>query len=119
VTAVHCHCRDCQYASGGACSTVFLVPADTIVIEGRMVSYGSRADSGAAVTRQFCGICGSPLFAVNAEFPSLLAIKAASLDDPGWLRPAADIWTASAQPWATIHHDLLRFEKNFGSTGSE
>ena len=27
IATLHCHCRDCQYASGGAFATVLLVPA--------------------------------------------------------------------------------------------
>ena len=31
--------------------------------------------------------------------PEVVVIKVASLDDPSWFRPMADIWMGSAQPW--------------------
>ena len=31
---LHCHCRDCQYASGGDGSTAMIVSADDMSIEG-------------------------------------------------------------------------------------
>ena len=38
----------------------------------------------------------------RARGPStgFVAIKAATLDDPNWLRPTAHFWSKSAQAWA-------------------
>jgi hypothetical protein len=111
---LHCHCRDCQYASGGDGSTALIVSADDLSIEGTAASFAASADSGNTVIRQFCGTCGSPLFAKSPVSPALLAIKAATLDDPSWLAPAAHIWMDSAPPWACVPAGLLIFPKNFG-----
>jgi hypothetical protein len=115
-TVIHCHCRDCQYASGGACTTVLVVATASVTIEGAPASFVAKADSGTEVHRLFCQRCGSPLFAKNSATPTLLGIKAATLDDPTWLRPAAHIWTASAVPWARLDDDLTKFARNFGSS---
>lgn len=40
----------------------------------------------------------------------MMSLRASSLDDPGWVRPAADIWTASAQPWDTMNPAIPKFE---------
>ena len=114
IFVVHCHCRDCQYASGGASSTAAIVPYDAVTIEGESASYSVTADSGAQVFRRFCATCGSPLFAGNEKSPAFLAIRAASLDDPSWLIPAADIWMKSAQPWAPLQEGLMRWQANPG-----
>ena len=113
---VHCYCRDCQYASGGASSTGAIVMADSLTIDGRPASFSSQADSGTTVTRQFCAKCGSPVFASNAAAPTVVAIKAATLDDPSWLEPSANIWVGSAPRWAHIGDDLPRFAKNVGAS---
>jgi len=74
-----------------------------------------EAESGTTVARLFCARCGSPL-ARSPAAPALFVIKAASLDDPGWLRPSAHLWTHSAPRWASMAGDLPRFPKNFGAT---
>jgi hypothetical protein len=105
-----CHCRDCRYASKAACTTVVVVKAENLAIEGEPSNYRSRSDSGVTVFRQFCGSCGSPLFAGNEAFPGFVAIKAATLDDSSCLRPTAQVSTESAHPWA----NLARHLENFG-----
>ncbi|MBI4515242.1 MAG: GFA family protein [Deltaproteobacteria bacterium] len=112
---VHCYCRDCQYASGGASSSVLVVMQESVSVEGSPASFSVAADSGTMVSRLFCGQCGTPLFARNAATTSLLGIKVATLDDPSWLQPSAHIWTDSAPPWVGFHDDLAKFAKNFGA----
>lgn len=113
---LHCYCRDCQYSSGGACTTALVVSADSVVVDGSPASFSVEADSGTTVSRLFCATCGSPLFAKNASAPALFVIKAATLDDPGWLKPAAHIWTDSAPPWACIADALAKFPRGFGAS---
>jgi len=107
VAVVNCHCRDCQYASGGAYSTVVIVPRDALEIEGETRAYTVTAETGNPITRRFCPTCGSPVFSEPKSGPvPVWVIKAGSLDDPSWLTPAMHIWTDSAQPWAEMSPDL-------------
>lgn len=39
-----------------------------------------NTESGAKVTRQFCGECGSPLFASNETIPGFLVVTSGSLE---------------------------------------
>lgn len=97
-----CHCRDCQYICGGAPSYVFLVAAHNLKItQGETARYRSTADSGAIRVRHFCPNCGTPLFAENSAYPSVISIKAGSLDDTSLYKPTAHFWTESAPAW---HH---------------
>lgn len=113
--AGHCHCRDCQYASGGPFATVVLVSAPSLrLLRGEVRSFDVVAESGSTVSRKFCPTCGTPLFSALAGPAPLVAIKAGSLDDPSWVKPAAEIWTASAQPWAPHGEGLPRIPKNPG-----
>jgi hypothetical protein len=113
---INCYCRDCQYASGGACTTALVVAAADVKIEGSPATFTVEAESGTRVNRLFCPTCGSPLFASNPDTSALFAIKAATLDDPGWLRPGAEIWTRSAPAWARMAEELPQYAKNFGSS---
>jgi len=113
--AGHCHCRDCQYASGGAFSTVVLVPAAAFrVREGEPRRFDVVAESGSTVSRYFCPTCGTPLYSALGGRGPLVAVKAGSLDDPSWVRPAMEIWTDRAQPWAPHAEGLPRVPRNPG-----
>ena len=110
-----CHCRDCQYASGGEPAAVVVVPKPAFkMTKGEVKSYAVKGESGNEVARQFCGTCGTPLFSALAGNPGLWAIKAGSLDDPSWLKPTAYLWKISAQPWAHLDPAIHAFDKQPG-----
>lgn len=111
--SVLCHCRDCQYISGGGPTPVIIISAEQLVIiRGVPLEFGSKSDSGSLVTRSFCGNCGSPLFVYNDNYPELRAVKAGSLDIPGIFEPGLSIWTGSAQRWMHLDGGVPQFPKN-------
>jgi hypothetical protein len=108
---MNCHCRDCQYTSGGAFSTVAVVPAAAFKLtKGTPRRFTVKGDSGKEVTRSFCDTCGTPVF---SEPPggAIMVVKAGTLDDPSWLKMGGALYTKSAQPWAHIDPNLPAFEK--------
>ena len=112
---VVCHCRDCQYASGGAPANVLVVPRDGLeVVSGSdaLRSFKTVADSGHEVTRQFCSVCGTPMFEVLELEPDIRLVKVGSLDDASGLQVDATAWTVSAQPWAHVDRTTVLFERN-------
>lgn len=114
--AVFCHCRDCQYWSGGAGSVVLRANEVDVHIEGTPVEHEVVSEQGTRVGRSFCGRCGTPLFARGSALPGVLVITLASLDDPDAIAPMATIWTASAPGWARIADDLPCFPGNYPGT---
>jgi len=111
IASAHCHCTDCQKATGSGFATVFGLAQSDVTVEGQahLGSYTLRADSGLDVTRQFCQHCGSPLFTLAENNPGFIWIKAGTLDHSDWLQPTDSCWTGSAAPWAeasttTTHH---------------
>lgn len=110
--AVECFCRDCQRASGGASTTGLAVPAEALAVKGEPRRHVTRADSGNDAWREFCGECGSPLFAGNTGNTAFIAVKVASLDDPGAAAPQVQVWTSSAPAWAHIQAELPSFMKS-------
>jgi hypothetical protein len=96
---VNCHCRDCQLASGGGYSATLIMASNSVrLLRGECKEHRTVADSGNVAKREFCGACGTLLFAGSLAKPQFLGIKAASLDDPSWFAAEADVWVASAQP---------------------
>lgn len=110
----HCHCRDCQYASGAAYSTVAIVPTSALSIHGATSAFTVDVESGNQVTRRFCPTCGSPLFSELSANPDVMVVKAGSLDDPTRVRPGMHVWMDSAQPWAETSGSLPTFPRNPG-----
>jgi hypothetical protein len=112
--AFHCHCRDCQYATGSAFATVVGIPLPAFnKLNGEVKSYTVTAESGeGTVSREFCIKCGSPLFSYASMLPDIVFVKAGSLDDASWLKPGAAIWTRSQQPWMAEIHSVPDFPEN-------
>ena len=108
-----CHCRDCQYVSGGApAHVIIMLEGDVTITKGNPRACWSTSVKGNRVARHFCGECGTPLFAENAAHPEFLPIKIGSLDDPSWFRPGGHIWVSSAQPWHHIDSALPQWDKD-------
>ena len=107
-----CHCRACQYASGGSGAAVVVANrANVRLTAGQPRTYWSRSDSGAQVGRQFCEFCGTPVFSDLEAQPDLLIVKVGSLDDPAAFKPAANHWAEAAQPWHRLADDVPSFPK--------
>ena len=113
VVVAHCHCRDCQQTSGGRMSTIVIVPRVAFkLVKGTPRQFYFVADSGNRLAREFCINCSAPLFTDLKAMSDLWVVKAASLDDPRWLKPAMHIWTASRQPWDSIDDGLPQYPGN-------
>jgi len=111
---LQCHCRDCQRATGGACSYVVIVPAESFKFTRGLPCY--HFTTSAAVgqhKRGFCAECGSRLTGVeNREGTTgFVGITAASLDDPSWFRSQFDTFTSDAQPWDYMNPALPKFKE--------
>jgi hypothetical protein len=76
-----CHCRPCQYFSGGAANMFMLMPVDGFRYTKGEPRQFKCDDLERAVTREFCSDCGTQLI---TRCPGLTAIilKAGTLDDP-------------------------------------
>ena len=112
-----CYCTHCQKQSGAAFSVNVVVPRAALSIEGEPKTFEDRGASGRPVHRRFCPDCGSPvvseLDALDAR-PGVAFIKAGTLDDTGWLRPTAEIWCESEQPWVRQGGERRRFPQAAG-----
>lgn len=103
----YCHCDDCKRATGGPFTVGVLSRADKLrIVSGQVKSYTGIADSGRKITRQFCPVCGTPLFTRPEKCPEFVFIKAGSLDKPELVKPNCQMWTDRAVPWAYIDTTL-------------
>ena len=102
-----CWCRDCQHLAANG-TVNLLVPAEALTVSGALAEHTRTADSGNAVTRQFCPACGTHLFARSSGRPQFRVVRAGNLDDPSSIRPTMNIWAASAPAWACLDATLER-----------
>ncbi|MBU0676986.1 MAG: GFA family protein [Verrucomicrobia bacterium] len=105
---VNCHCDDCRKISAAACSPVVAVTSKGFAVtqgEDRLVAY----ESSPGKFRNFCGNCGSHLFARVAAQPKLILIRAGTLDDDPGIKPQAHIWVSAKVAWHDICDDLPQY----------
>jgi len=104
-----CWCRDCQrIAANGTVNALF--PAGAIEITGTPSEFIRTAGSGNPVRRRFCPQCGCHLFADTPSYPGVVVVRVGTLDEPSSVRPAANIWRASAPAWACLDSSLPAFD---------
>jgi len=97
-----CHCQECQKQSASAFGLSMSTPAAGVAITlGEPREWRRVAPSGREVIAVFCGSCGTRIMHRSGANPAAVTIKPGSLDDTGWLRPGAHIWTGSGQPWTS------------------
>lgn len=77
-----CHCRECQYLTGGAPNMFMVMPADTFVYTQGAPRQFTRTDIDNPVTREFCPNCGTHLTTRAKGLPDGVVIKVGSMDDP-------------------------------------
>lgn len=109
---MQCHCRECQYISGGNPNVVAIVAApDFEFAQGAPKSY-TRTDLEAPVTREFCAECGTHLLTRSPRMPNAVIIKLGTLDDPAIFGdPQIAIFAAERQPFHSIPPGLPTFER--------
>ncbi len=95
-----CHCADCQRYNGGAPAYEAVFSRDAVKItKGVPRAYATKADSGRAITRNFCGNCGTPLYVDLEKLPAHIVVAVGALDAPNDFAIKAHIFAQSAPVW--------------------
>ncbi|RAH98284.1 hypothetical protein DLJ53_26615 [Acuticoccus sediminis] len=105
-----CHCRECQYISGGGPNFFMIVPPGGFEYTVGSPSAFARSDLEAPVTREFCGTCGTHIatWRPGVDGPIL---KIGTLDDPAQFGgPQAAIYMVDCQPFHVLPEGLPTFE---------
>ena len=106
-----CHCTDCQKFSGSAFTTVVALPAAALKVTGPLKTFTKPGDSGKPIHRRFCSECGSGIVDEADALPGVAMINVGTLDDRSWVKPQAQIYCDSAQPWVQLGGEMKRFAK--------
>lgn len=109
VVVAHCHCVDCQRLSGAGHSTGAMFAQEGVRLVGPVASYDLASESGATVTRLFCGTCGSPLFGRNTDMPGFMTVTLGTLDDTDGLTPQVAIFARTRRGWDVMDPSLATY----------
>jgi hypothetical protein len=111
IMKAQCHCRECQYISGGAPNMFLLMPADGFSYTKGTPKQFKRSDLERPVTREFCPECGTHLV-TRPSVTRALVIKVGTLDDPRLFgMPQTAIYAIDKQAFHHIPDGMPSFER--------
>jgi hypothetical protein len=106
-----CHCRECQYITGGGPNFFMLMPGEGFRWSKGAPQGFARDDLERPVTREFCAKCGTHLVSRPFGMTGVI-IKVGTLDDPARFEgPQMAIFTVDKQPFHVIADGLPAFER--------
>lgn len=112
VAQLHCQCLDCQKRSGTGHSSYLVFPSRAdATLTGTATSWRIAGDSGNEKVHSFCPTCGTPVFLTFEAMPDLIAVHAASLDDPCRFEPQVVTYNGRGFAWDALDPALKKFEK--------
>lgn len=107
--AGYCHCSQCRAASGSAFSAFGGIEKAKLEITNgphNIAIYVKSPDN----IRNFCKLCGSPLFAIVRE-SRYAHVQLGTLIDAPSIRPMFHIFVGSKAPWHQIADNLPQFDE--------
>lgn len=107
-----CSCEDCQKATGTGHSAVVLARPVDVSVHGDTTAFARAANSGALLTRHFCPICGTPLFAQSSRARDVLMLPVGLFGAAAaaWYVPNQLIFARSHREWDVVPSDLPQHE---------
>ncbi|MFK5927324.1 MAG: GFA family protein [Desulfuromusa sp.] len=107
---VNCHCTICRKANGSAFSTYASVLESSFSIIKGADSIQNYA-LGEKGEKNFCGICGSPIFNKNNKYPGFHMVHYGSLNIPNNIEPSVNVFFGNKLPWVCSIEQLNSFEQ--------
>ena len=109
--AFQCHCRECQYLTGGNANIVVVFAESDFRYTKGLASSFARSDLENPVTRHFCGACGTGIGSRSPSRPNSMIVKVGTLDNPGEYQAQAAIFTCYRQAYHYIPNNIPSFDK--------
>jgi hypothetical protein len=112
IMKAQCHCRECQYFSGGGPNLFMGLPASGFYYVQGAPKLFARSDLDEPVTREFCAECGTHICNRRPGLETAVILKVGTLDEPAVFRGArAAIFTVDMQAFHHIEDGVPRFER--------
>ncbi|MBP5858825.1 GFA family protein [Marivibrio halodurans] len=108
----HCQCRDCQRRSGTGHGSYLTFPnRAAVTIMGETKTWRIVGDSGFEKGHGFCPTCGTPVYLTLDAMPEVIAVHAASLDEPALFDPKVVTYGACGHAWDPMDPALQLFAR--------
>ena len=72
ISAHHCHCKDCQRATGSGKATIIIMSKKYFAVNQDPKFFEVQGEQGNHVVRGFCPNCGSGMFSYLKEHPNMV-----------------------------------------------
>ncbi len=106
-----CHCRECQYISGGAANVALAMPSEGFRFTAGEPKAFARDDLETPVVREFCPDCGTHMTSRPAGMDMLVIVKVGTLDDPAVFgKPDLAFYCCDQQAYHYLPEGLPQFE---------
>ena len=105
VATANCHCNTCKKSTGAAFQTVTVAHEGNFKLnsgEDHLISY----EISDKAVKNFCGICGTPIYNTHKSFPGFNMVFIGSLDEPCRLLPATNFFCERMLPWVNAIAEL-------------
>jgi hypothetical protein len=114
--AGQCHCRECQYISGGHPNVVMGMPEGGFKYTQGASKGFKRSDLANPVTREFCPNCGTHVLTRSPGLPGVVLLKVGTFDDPSLFPgPQMVIYTVDKQHFHHLPEGVPTFETRPGA----
>ena len=112
---VQCHCRECQYITGGGPNMFIAMPEDGFrYVKGEARAF-SRTDLERPATREFCPNCGTHLLTRSPNRPGAVILKVGTLDDTSvYGMPEAAIFLIDKPEYHALPEGIKTFDRRPG-----
>lgn len=110
VMMAQCHCRECQYLSGGGANYIVAIPKASFKYTGAEPARFSRDDLETPVVREFCSKCGTSIASLPPGI-DMAMVKVGTLDDPSVFNPQMAIYTCDKQDFHHVPDGIPSFDK--------
>lgn len=107
-----CHCRECQYITGGQPNVVMAMPEGGFSYTKGTPKQFRRSDLPTPVTREFCAECGTHIAAKGSGMPGVTILKVGTFDDPSVFEgPQMAIFLIDKQSFHHVPEGIPTFER--------
>ena len=112
ILKAQCHCRECQYISGGGPNYFMMMPEAGFAFTAGQPHRFTRPDLDRPVTREFCPTCGTHV-GTRLPWRDHVVLQVGTLDDPAcdYGGPAMAVFTCDKPPFHLIPDGLPAFDR--------
>ena len=107
-----CHCRECQYISGGAANVALGMPLSGFHYTKGEPKIFERADLEQPEQRHFCPDCWTSLARLHPSLADIIVLKVGTLDDPaGYGTPDIAMYCIEKQDFHYLPENMPQFDR--------